>query len=355
MRAGGLAAMPALSFFADGRDLNLLLDRLNADPEIAFIIPDGPLDPEVALSNRLQAAMEGRTEAVFYLPYNIPDDGYRQRWKAVRTVDHLNDGNHSLWHVPAGALPLLTYDGRERTIPDPWAGWTEQSPAADRTTPYFGPAHSAEIRLTLWTRYRRYSEEEKDSLPVLNASWDDEDVLVRSDVQWVGSRYASFESLCSNGRPPAATKRWWNRLRAWFARSATRLYDGRATFWALPSALRRLKGGLAYDCRGWSLTKSLKKAKPRPSDLVSPRPVEIDPDWLKWNGGAVGAIARRIHEERTFNEMGVLADALEEAGCTNQDILTHCRQSGSHGRGCSFGRTCGPTPFSTCCCTRAVE
>jgi hypothetical protein len=32
--------------------------------------------------------------------------------------------------------------------------------------------------------------------------------------------------------------------------------------------------------------------------------------------------------------LAILADALEEAGCDNADILTHCRQSGPHVRGC---------------------
>jgi hypothetical protein len=32
--------------------------------------------------------------------------------------------------------------------------------------------------------------------------------------------------------------------------------------------------------------------------------------------------------------MAILADALEEAGCTDQGILTHCRQPGEHIRGC---------------------
>ena len=38
--------MPSLSFFVDEHDLCFLLDRLNADPEIAFIVPDDPLGPE---------------------------------------------------------------------------------------------------------------------------------------------------------------------------------------------------------------------------------------------------------------------------------------------------------------------
>jgi hypothetical protein len=35
-----------------------------------------------------------------------------------------------------------------------------------------------------------------------------------------------------------------------------------------------------------------------------------------------------------FDWMPQLADALEEAGCNNADILVHCRQPGKHVRGC---------------------
>ena len=64
------------------------------------------------------------------------------------------------------------------------------------------------------------------------------------------------------------------------------------------------------------------------------RTVAVDPKWLTWNGGTVPAIARRIYDQRRFEDMPILADALEDAGCDNQDILTHCRQSGDHVRGC---------------------
>lgn len=37
------------------------------------------------------------------------------------------------------------------------------------------------------------------------------------------------------------------------------------------------------------------------------------------------AIAQTIYDTRTFGDMPILADALEEAGCDNQDILQHCR------------------------------
>jgi len=41
-----------------------------------------------------------------------------------------------------------------------------------------------------------------------------------------------------------------------------------------------------------------------------------------------------MYEEREFAAMPILADALEEAGCENADILTHCRERGIHVRGC---------------------
>jgi hypothetical protein len=60
----------------------------------------------------------------------------------------------------------------------------------------------------------------------------------------------------------------------------------------------------------------------------------IDPNWLAWNNGTVRRVARSIEEECTFNQLPTLADALEEAGCRNDDILTHCRRQGNHQRRC---------------------
>jgi hypothetical protein len=45
-------------------------------------------------------------------------------------------------------------------------------------------------------------------------------------------------------------------------------------------------------------------------------------------------VARAIYDERAFERMPILADALEDTGCDNADILEHCRQPGEHVRGC---------------------
>jgi hypothetical protein len=73
-------------------------------------------------------------------------------------------------------------------------------------------------------------------------------------------------------------------------------------------------------------------------DLFGPFPfreVPIDPAWLASNDGVVGKLAASIYEGRVFERMPILADALEEAGCGNQEMLMHCRQQGQpHARGC---------------------
>jgi hypothetical protein len=55
---------------------------------------------------------------------------------------------------------------------------------------------------------------------------------------------------------------------------------------------------------------------------------------LAWQGGAVVQLARALYEEQRFEDLPVLADALEEAGCTEAGILSHCRGPGEHTRGC---------------------
>lgn len=64
------------------------------------------------------------------------------------------------------------------------------------------------------------------------------------------------------------------------------------------------------------------------------RPVRIKRPWLKWNETIIPKLAQAIYDERAFDQMPILADALEEAGCDNLDILHHCRQPREHVRGC---------------------
>lgn len=63
-------------------------------------------------------------------------------------------------------------------------------------------------------------------------------------------------------------------------------------------------------------------------------PTALTSTWLTWHDGLIVSMARRMYASRNFSDLPILADALEEAGCTNADILNHCRQPGDHVRGC---------------------
>jgi hypothetical protein len=66
--------------------------------------------------------------------------------------------------------------------------------------------------------------------------------------------------------------------------------------------------------------------------------ISLNPGWLT---PTVTGLARAAYEERNLPSgeldpvrFAVLADALQDAGCDNEDILAHCRQPGEHWRGC---------------------
>lgn len=64
------------------------------------------------------------------------------------------------------------------------------------------------------------------------------------------------------------------------------------------------------------------------------RPAAIEPAILAWNNATVVKLARTIYEDRQFELMPILGDALEDAFCDNAEILDHCRGPGPHVRGC---------------------
>jgi hypothetical protein len=64
------------------------------------------------------------------------------------------------------------------------------------------------------------------------------------------------------------------------------------------------------------------------------RPSHLDPAWRDYGGGAVRNLARVIRHEGRVADLPILADALEDAGCTDEQLLGHCRHPGPHARGC---------------------
>jgi hypothetical protein len=77
-------------------------------------------------------------------------------------------------------------------------------------------------------------------------------------------------------------------------------------------------------------------------DIVPFQPVQIDPELLSWRDGTAVRLAEAACERRSMPSLGLLdaeslallADALEEAGCTEKAILEHLRGSSMHYLGC---------------------
>jgi hypothetical protein len=62
------------------------------------------------------------------------------------------------------------------------------------------------------------------------------------------------------------------------------------------------------------------------------RPVSLDPAWLTTD---VRLLASGIYEEKAFERMPILADALQDAGCDSDELLNHLRDpKQTHVRGC---------------------
>jgi hypothetical protein len=69
-------------------------------------------------------------------------------------------------------------------------------------------------------------------------------------------------------------------------------------------------------------------------DIFGPLPfrrVKVD---QSWQTSAVVALATSIYDERRWEDMPILGDALQEAGCTDAEMLAHCRGPAIHARGC---------------------
>src|SRR5271155_379318 len=150
--------MPWLPMYLLPEDVPSLLELLNTDDGIAFLVSDGP-----------------------------------NRWIARRELIHLPVGRTALWHIPSGPLPLLDPKPSNQvcSILDPFSGWVEQRQGADPSTPYFAD-HPGALCLNLNLEGR-----------------DGGSICGLSSFEWIGNHYAVI------GRPaPPQTVRWWKAFQA---------------------------------------------------------------------------------------------------------------------------------------------
>jgi hypothetical protein len=64
------------------------------------------------------------------------------------------------------------------------------------------------------------------------------------------------------------------------------------------------------------------------------RPVQFNPAWLESYDCLLTKLAEAIYQERRFDGLPNLGEALRDAGCQNEEILGHCHPRGEHVRGC---------------------
>jgi hypothetical protein len=89
----------------------------------------------------------------------------------------------------------------------------------------------------------------------------------------------------------------------------------------------RLRGRFISSDRG------IRSKYPTLWRLMKDPPV-VDTAWLKWNGGTVKRLARSIDKEKSWSDLPILADALEDTGCSEPFLLDHLRQGKRHARSC---------------------
>ncbi len=133
-------------------------------------------------------------------------------------------------------------------------------------------------------------------------------------------RKASAEHAAALAADNDETGPWYR----WCAgNAAVALARARRTPHALRGASGQHTGEMAAQCR---LLRDLF------DDLF--RPVKVEANWLARNDGAARHLAQMAYDDRDFSQLPILADALEDAGCDNAELLAHLRGPGEHARGC---------------------
>ncbi len=136
-----------------------------------------------------------------------------------------------------------------------------------------------------------------------------------SEAAWPVAHYIAHQLLAR--RRVSAARLFWNVIELSRQVAFVTGREGRVVMVDPRGAEMAERAALAHDCRDM---------------FGNPfRPISLEP---RWQTETVVALAAGIFADRAFDRMPILADALEEVGCDNTDILAHCRGDGPHVRGC---------------------
>jgi hypothetical protein len=164
-----------------------------------------------------------------------------------------------------------------------------------------------------------------------------------NDAVLANVRKMQQEQLKTNKDAP-----FGDRARQWAYSAVLKCAKGKTTMaamayeWALGAvvSIRGFEGG--WEPAGWPRQPNHAQAEDAEqraqADLARDifgnpwrPPIALDP---AWRTNTVVAIARQMFDTNDFSAMPILADALQDAGCEDEHILSHCRAEKPHARGC---------------------
>ncbi|XDD41695.1 hypothetical protein AB3N58_10270 [Leptospira sp. WS60.C2] len=181
-----------IPLYLDKEDLKTIINILNDDPEIAFIINNG---------------------------FNK-----RNKWIAKNNIDNYNLERYTLWHIPTGALPLLIEGSdRDDLILNPYEGWEEKRTGADSTIPYFGSGHVGIIHFN-------------------NRTNKDINKIGLSSFEWIGNYYRIIGSPAD-----ISTEIWWKKFRKKISKLSTKIGrkdESKAEIFCFTNAYKKIKEGM---------------------------------------------------------------------------------------------------------------
>ena len=145
----------------------------------------------------------------------------------------------------------------------------------------------------------------------------------------VAERYADGEVGVAALRAAYADRSKYRMPKKWAGDSEWAFTDD--------SGLQRVwDGAVAANRTYYPAEKDYRFALPRYrvfEELIGPDPLPAFAP--EWRTDTAVSLARGMYESRDFSAMPILADALQDAGCDNADILNHCRDANQpHVRGC---------------------
>ncbi len=161
----------------------------------------------------------------------------------------------------------------------------------------------------------------------------------RELARFTQTLYGKFLDGENASRTPPALCLLWNsvpkflgKLRETIARSNARNHAGTALERTQVHETghreeARIQSDTIRDVFGNPFRPSWKQPEPR-------RPKADVLRWLTAQGGVVEDLVEGIDESQRYDQIPILADALEEAGCEDLEILDHCRREKFHVRGC---------------------